>query len=164
VTRRRTEGVAFSVTEPATVVGFMDDLAAVHDGWINFQPEVRPEDEPPHHSGLSVLLAGVVHDVPVATWVPGKVVRDALRPDSIGIQHAVGARVLGRLTTAGVGLPEGWRVVQDHPRRGLIVAPGPGTDHATLLAWLLEAGTALSAVRLTGRWRAEVYLPAPAPG
>jgi len=29
-----------------------------------------------------------------------------------------------------------------------------------VLTWILEAGAVLSAVRLTGEWRAEIYLPA----
>ncbi len=160
MTRRRTELFEFTAEDPKDVVGHMDRLADVRDGWINLHPEVRPEDEPPRPSGFSLLVAGVSHDVPVATWVPGKQVRDGLRLDSIGVQHAAGARVLTRLSSAGVGLPEGWRVVQDHPRRGLIVAPAPGTSHRAMLDWLLEAASVLSSVRLTGEWHAEVYLPA----
>jgi hypothetical protein len=159
MTRRHTELLEFAREDPSRVVDTMDRLTRVHDGWINLHPEVRPEDEPPRPSGFSLLVAGVSHDVPVATWVPGKLARDGLRPDSIGIQHAAGGRVLARLASAGVGLPDGWRTVQDHPRRGLIVAPGASSSHRAMLDWLLEAATALSAVRLTGEWRAEVYLP-----
>jgi len=143
------------------VIEAMHELAAVHDGWINLYPQVRPEDEPPPRGGLTtLLLAGPVHDVPVCTWVAGKVTRQGVQPDSIGIQHAAGARVLGRLATSGLGLPDGWRLVQDHPRRGLVVAPAPEADHEEVLTWILEAGMVLSAVRLTGDWQAEVHLPA----
>jgi hypothetical protein len=68
--------------------------------------------------------------------------------------------VLARLATAGLVLPEGWKLVQDHPRRGLVVAPARGAGSESVLGWLLEAGTILSAVRLTGDWQAEVHLPA----
>ena len=159
MSRRRTELFEFTASDCSAVVDYMDRLAVVHDGWINLHPEVRPEDEPPRPSGLSLLLAGVTHDVPVATWVPGAPTRDDVRPDSLGVQHAAGTRVLARLTAVGIGLPEGWRIVQDHPRRGLIVAPGHTATHRAMLDWVLEAATALSAVRLTGEWHAEVYLP-----
>ncbi|HUY23264.1 MAG TPA: hypothetical protein VMV22_13085 [Acidimicrobiales bacterium] len=157
--RRRTEVIEFRVEDTGAVVRAMDDLATRHDGWLNLHPHVRPEDEPPPQRGLgTMLLAGAVHDVPVCTWVAGKVGRNGVQPDSVGVQHAVGTRVLARLTSAGVGLPEGWRLVQDHPRRGLVVTPPTHADHGAVLTWLLEAGMVVSAVRLTGDWRAEVHL------
>ena len=139
----------------------MDQLGAAHDGWINLHPQVRPEDEPPPRSGLTtLLLAGPVHDIPVCTWVAGKFVRHGRANQTpIGVQHAAGAKVLGRLATAGLVLPEGWALVQDHVRRGLVVAPAAGTDNGAILSWLLEAGTILSVVRLTGEWQAVVHLP-----
>jgi len=160
VTRRASEFVEFATTDPSDVVVWMDRIAAAHDGWVNFHPDVRPEDEPPPPSSLSVLLAGVTHPVPVGTWVAGKPARGEVGDDSIGIQHAQGTRVLARLTAAGAGLPEGWRLVQDHPRRGLIVAPSPDAGHHAMVTWLLEACAVLSAVRLTGSWHAEVFPPA----
>jgi hypothetical protein len=149
------------VEDDSAVVAAMRELSAAHDGWINLHPEVRPEDEPPPRSGLTtLLLAGPVHDIPVLTWVAGKRNQhQEVQADSIGVQHAAGVRVLARLATAGLALPEGWKLVQDHPRRGLVVAPARGTDCESVLSWLLEAGTILSAVRLTGDWQAEVHLP-----
>jgi hypothetical protein len=66
---------------------------------------------------------------------------------------------MNRLTAAGQALPAGRRLVQDHPRRGLVVAPAPGADNSEVLVWILEAGMVLSAIRLTGSWHAEVRLP-----
>jgi len=158
-TRRETRLIEFRLEDTSAVVGVMGDLEAAHDGWVNLRPQVRPEDEPPPRSGLSTLLAGPVQDVPVCTWVAGKHTRQGLQRDSVGVQHAAGTRVLARLASAGWGLPEGWTVVQDHPRRGLVVAPVPGADLAAVVSWLLEAAIVLSAVRLTGEWQAEVHLP-----
>ena len=159
-TRRPTRLVEFRVEDDSAVVAAMDQISAAHDGWINLHPQVRPEDEPPPRTGLTtMLLAGPVHDVPVCTWVAGKLTNHGAQPDSIGVQHAAGAKVLGRLATAGLDLPPGWALVQDHVRRGLVVRPAPGTDNAAVLSWLLEAGTILSVVRLTGNWQAEVHLP-----
>jgi hypothetical protein len=160
VARRRTQLLEFRVEDSSAVVGLMDQLGAAHDGWVNLHPQVRPEDEPPPRTGLStLLLAGAVHDVPVCTWVAGKLTRQGVQPDSIGVQHAAGSRVLAQLASTGLTLPEGWVLVQDHPRRGLVVAPAPGADKSAVLSWLLEAGMVLSVVRLTGEWQAEVHLP-----
>jgi hypothetical protein len=161
VTRRSTRLIEFRVEDPAAVLDAMRTLDLAHDGWVNFHPQVRPEDEPPPRSGLTtLLLAGPVHDIPVCTWVAGKLTRQGPQPASIGVQHAAGTRVLARLVGAGLALPDGWALVQDHPRRGLVVTPATGADDAAVLSWLVEAGSILSAVRLTGDWQAEVHLPA----
>ncbi len=158
--RRRTRVIEFRVEDTTGVVRAMDELSEAHDGWINLHPGVRPEDEPAPQGGLStMLLAGAVHDVPVCTWVAGAVTRQGLQPDSVGVQRAAGTRVRSRITAAGVPVPEGWRLAQDHPRRGLVVNPPAGEAHEVVLAWILEVGAVLSAVRLTGEWRAEVFLP-----
>ena len=152
--------IEFSVGHDDDVVGAMDDLGARHGGWINLDPESDPDDDPPARRGLAtLLLAGPAHDVPTCTWVAGKVGRNGVQPDQIGIQHGAGARVLWRLRDELGGLPEGWRLVQDHPRRGLVAEPASGDTHSTVLGWLLEAGTLLSAVRLTGAWQATVHHP-----
>ncbi|MDR3650626.1 MAG: hypothetical protein P4L20_16160 [Acidimicrobiales bacterium] len=157
--RRGKDLIEFRIEDSSPVVRAMDRLAVAHDGWVNLEPQVRPEDEPPPRAGLTTLLAGPVHDVPVCTWVAGKLTRHGVQPDSIGVQHAGGSRVLGRLASAGLALPEGWRLVQDHPRRGLVVTPAPDAPRQAVLTWILEAGAVLSAVRLTGEWLAQVHLP-----
>jgi hypothetical protein len=158
--RRRLDRIEFAVESSAAVVAAMDQLGRAHDGWINLQPEVHADDEPAPARGLTtLLLAGPVHDVPFCTWVAGKRTRQGVQPDSVGIQHAAGARVMARLTAAGLGLPEGWRLVQDHPRRGLVVSPPPGTPGEDVVKWLLDVASALSTVRLTGTWYAEVHMP-----
>jgi len=63
---------------------------------------------------------------------------------------------VARLATLGVALPAGWRWQQDHPRRGLVVRPPIDLSHGDQLTWLLEAGTVLSTVPLTGLWEARV--------
>ena len=153
--------IEFSVGDDEAVVSAMDELAARHAGWINLLAESDPEDEPPARSGLStLLLAGPVHDVPICTWVAGKIGRTGLQRDQVGIQHAVGTRVLGRLREEIGPLPEGWTLKQDHPRRGLVVEPSPNEAHSAVLAWMLEAGMLLSTVRLTGAWQAAIHRPA----
>ena len=54
-------------------------------------------------------------------------------------------------------MPDGWVVLQDHSKKGLVVAVPPATGHADVVEWLLGAATLLSTVPLTGQWRAAVY-------
>jgi hypothetical protein len=65
--------------------------------------------------------------------------------------------VVATLRDLGLPLPEGWRVVQDHPRRGLVAKLPAGADDAGVLDWLIRAAGALCTVPGTGQWRAEVF-------
>lgn len=134
----------------------MEQLGESHGGWINFDPEVEEDDEPAPPTGLGAIFSTAVHQVPVCTWVAGKVSKHGIEPDSLGIQHATGTRAVARLAERGVPIPDGWRWMQDHPRRGLVVLVPHGTPYADEMRWLLRAGTTLSTVRLTGEWEARI--------
>ncbi|MGH9092917.1 MAG: hypothetical protein ACRDZR_16295, partial [Acidimicrobiales bacterium] len=91
-------------------------------------------------------------------WMPARHGRRA-RGVTLGIMHQRGRRAVAQLEAVGIPLPEGWRVRQDHNRRGLIVLPPEWAPHAEVLAWALRAGAALAAAPLTGSWQARVYEP-----
>lgn len=147
----------FRVEDRGVVLDHMTRLSTRHRGWLNLQPGIREEDAPESPTSLGLIFSSSTHTVPVCTWVPGRDGRHGVEPDSVGVQHATGPRVVARLAGLGVPLPEGWRWTQDHPRRGLVVRVPPGTPLDDELRWLLDAGTALSTVPLTGDWRALVY-------
>jgi hypothetical protein len=157
---RRVEKFEFAVDEVREVVGVMDRLGAAHDGWVNLRPSLPDEEEPPSPSPLAALFSTELHEVPVCTWLAGKLQRQRVQPDSLGVQHAAGPKTVAHLRSIGIEVPRGWRTVQDHPRRGLVVLAPSGTDHEDELHWLLEVATALSAVRLRREWIAEVHSPA----
>ena len=140
----RPETFEFNDRETTALVAQMDQLAAAGKGWINLTPDLG-DDERPEGS------------VALCTWVVGQMKRDRREPDSVGVQHASGDKAAARLRPAGITLPDGWRVVQDHRRRGLVVAVSPESSHGEVLAWLLRAGTALTDPAFGGRWRADVY-------
>ncbi|HWI03959.1 MAG TPA: hypothetical protein VNT52_09065, partial [Acidimicrobiales bacterium] len=83
--------------------------------------------------------------------------RGRREPAMIGLQHPAGAKAKPRLAELGHPLPEGWTVVQDHVRKGLVVALPDGVPAADALAWLVRAARLLSTVPLTGEWRAAIY-------
>lgn len=157
MTRSRPEEIEFRRDDLDAVLARMTAMTAASSGWVNVRPIVEAEHIPPP-PGLFSIFGGSVHKVPTATWMPGKVDHSgSVGGTRIGLQHSSGPRVVARLRELGLPLPEGWRVVQDHPRRGLVATVPAGGDDAAVLVWLIRAAEALCAVPHTDRWRAEVY-------
>jgi hypothetical protein len=151
-----TEVVEFLRTEPEPVVRQMERLHAAQRGWINLRPQVRDdEDAEEPRSSLFGAVAGP--PVPLCTWTAGERRRRGVGPSSIGVQHAAGPKAARRLAELGAPVPEGWQVVQDHPRRGLVVRPPVEEPLGDVLTWLLWAGQWLCVPAATGWWKAAVY-------
>ena len=131
------------------------------DGWINLLPGV-PEDsvkaaEP--SAGLFAMFGNRVSPVTMATLIPPKADRRETEGVSVGLMHPTGGKAIARLALAGIDLPEGWLVRQDHVRRGLVLRTAAHASEEEIVAWSVEAGEALCLVETTGRWQAVVYLP-----
>ena len=152
------ELIEFRPNTVETVLERMDVLARDHSGWINFQPGVPPDLAPPGRSSLFGLFSGRGPEVPVCTWTPGERRRRGVEPASVGIQHGTGPRVADRLRDAEWPIPEAWRRLMDHGKRGLVVVVPADTPHTDVLAWLLGAGERLSLVPVTGTWLASVHV------
>jgi hypothetical protein len=158
--RPPTETVEFLRTEPDELVRRMAELAAEHRGWINLRPSVHEADEAPaQRPGVFGLFGAGGPPVPLCTWTPGELRRRSVEAASIGVQHAAGPKVARRLVDLGTPLPDGWAVVQDHPRRGLVVRPSPDASLEAVLGWLLGVGEALCLPAVSGWWTAAVYRP-----
>jgi len=157
MTRERPQELEFVASDDPEVLGKMAALAARGNGWINIEPVIEEEYEPAP-PGPFAFLGGSTHQVTTATWMPGRLQPEGpARATTIGLQHAAGPHVARRLRELGLPLPDGWRITQDHPRRGLVVTVPADADHAVVLRWLLEASTAACTVPTTGRWRAAVH-------
>ena len=157
MTRSRPLELEFVAPDDPELLGHMGELASRGGGWINIEPVIDEEYEPAP-PGPFAFLGGSTHKVTTATWMPGRLQADGTaKPTTIGLQHAAGPHVARRLRELGLPLPDGWRITQDHPRRGLVVTVPPDADHGEVLRWLLEASTATCAVPTTGRWRAAVH-------
>jgi len=136
----RSETIAFAAADPAAVVAAVDAR-----GWVNLRPDV--DDLPPPPRGwFGNVFSNSGPAVPMATWHPGERLA--------GIEHGTGSRLGGRAP-----VPPGWRVVQDHPRRGFVVHVPQAVTEAEVVRWLVELGEALSPVPTGGRWTAEVFSP-----
>lgn len=148
--------IRFRDGEPGEVCAWMRRLAD-GGGWVNIVPLVDEDDLPPPRSPLAALVTARGPEVPLATWVAGRTAGRRRVPASVGIQHAAGPRAAALLADRGVPVPAGWRVVQDHPRRGLAAELPEGVAAEDVVAWLLAAAAALSVVPLTGWWQATVH-------
>ena len=148
---REPEFIDFKPDDRAAVLVRMDQLAVSRKGWINLSPALDEDEAPPPRSGHFGLFSGRGPDVPLCTWFPGP-------PVEIGIQHGAGPRGVQVLRNLGRPVPDGWRVTQDHSRRGLVAVVPDGTTNERVLDWLLSAGTALAShLKLASWWRAAIY-------
>ena len=155
--RSRPLELEFIAFDDPGLLAHMASLVARGEGWINLEPVVEEADLP-ERPGPFAFLTGPTHEIPTATWVPGRHTPTGdTKPTTIGLQHAGGARVAGKLRDLGLPVPDDWRVTQDHPRRGLVASVPPGADNGAVVGWLLRAAELLCATPTTGRWGASVH-------
>lgn len=157
---RRTDVVHFLRTDPAELLGVLEQLDRDRDGWVNLQAVEADEESPdaqPARAGLFALVSGRGPRIPVGTWVPAERGGRRRDPDSVGLQHPGGVRAYQQLLAAGVVPPAGATVLSDHPRRGLVLALPEGAAPADVLAWILAASDTLAGRRLPDTWVALVH-------
>jgi hypothetical protein len=148
----------FDPSAPAGVVGCMRDLARSRDGWVNLQPLVDEEDIPQMSVGILGWISSRGPAVPKATWVPGETKRNgSIAPDSIGLQHRGGPRARATLAEAGSPIPPEWKLLSDHPKRGLVIELPAGVMPETIVQWLVAAARILSPIDLPDTWVAAVH-------
>jgi hypothetical protein len=149
--------VEFPESDVSAVVACMDELRRAGTGWINLEPGYDADDAPPPRSLLGQAFSSRGPDIPLCTWVPPQAHRRWTEPQTVGVHHGAGRKAVDRLASLGVEVPSAWRVLQDHPRRGLVLAIPDETPPESIVAWLVAAGTALCPVPLSGWWRAAVH-------
>ncbi len=155
--RRQVARVTFSLNDLTPVLDCAAALATTRNGWINIRPLVDPDDAPTEPGLIAGIFSTRGPAVPVGTWVPGRLGRHGPQADSVGLLHPYGQLLARRLGDLGIPAPEGWRVVQDHPRRGLVFALPFGFGHEPSLRWIISACERLTAVPLTGTWEMEAH-------
>jgi hypothetical protein len=157
--RRQTKTIEFT---PPDYEGVGDELAALReagDGWMNLLPGVYDEADINPPAGLFAFFGTRQAPVTMATVMPARLDKRHVEGMSVGIMHPTGGKSIARLAEAGVAVPAGWVVRQDHPRRGLVLRTAPDTGPMDIVTWCVQAGTALCMVDMTGQWQAVVYLP-----
>jgi hypothetical protein len=162
--------VDFQPDDLAAVLAEMNEIGRARNGWVNVRPV--PLDDPADERLTEFAPTPPVAPVGLfarwrlvlieGTWLPGKLGRNGAEDASVGLSHPAGRFAVRQLRDAGVPLPDGWRVIVDHAKRGMVITipdgPGGATDAtATVLDWFLAAGRVLGPDQVTGRWRAEVH-------
>lgn len=157
MSRTRPTRLLFGAEDDPELLATMASIQARGSGWINIEPVIEEENLPPE-PGPFAFLGGSTHKVPVVTWMPAtRQMNKEPKPTTVGLQHASGPRVRSRLREFGIPVPDGWRVTQDHPRRGLVAEVPADADNQAVLGWLLRAAAALCLVPSTGSWEAAVH-------
>jgi hypothetical protein len=158
--RRQKVTIEFLPPDDGEVAARLAQLTAAGDGWINLIPGV-PEDSPDliPPTGLSAIFGSRQLPVTMTTLMAARPDRKEREGLTVGLMHPTGSKAVARLAEAGIALPDGWVVRQDHARRGLLLQCPVGADEAEVIAWSVRAGTELCRAEMTGRWQAVVYLP-----
>lgn len=158
--RRQTVTIEFVPPQFDRVATSLEQLRTTGDGWMNLVPGIDEDATPPEtHAGLFAFFGTRQPPVTMATIMPPRRDRRASEGMTVGLMHPTGARAAARLAEAGVPVPDGWHVRQDHARRGLLVRTGVDDAAADVIAWCVRAGSALCRADMTGSWQAVVYLP-----
>jgi len=146
----------------------MEKCRQAHGGWLNLIPELDrrsveegafDEDAAVNHGGIFGMFGMGSPEPPVGTWVAGHLRRRGIEHDRVGISHQHGAHALRAMAGRGLVLPDGWGALQDHVRRGIVIAIPEGSDLGEVVDWLLAALELLAPVPLTGNWQAQVFAP-----
>jgi hypothetical protein len=157
--RRQTKIIEFSPPAIDRVTDALALLRAAGAGWMNLLPGVDEDAAAPEpQAGLFAFFGNRAAPVTMATVMPAKL--DHLEQGmGVGLMHPTGNKAIARLAEAGVPVPDGWVVRQDHARRGLVLRSPAGASESEIITWCVQAGTALCRVDMTGEWQAVVYLP-----
>jgi len=157
--RRQTRTIEFTPPENDVVAEVLTSLREAGSGWVNLMPGVVDDADINPPAGLFSFFGTRQAPVTMATVIPVRQEKRDLEGMSVGLMHPTGAHAIARLAEAGVAVPPGWVVRQDHARRGILLDPPPGAVPADIVTWCVQAGTALCLVDMTGQWQAVVYLP-----
>lgn len=159
--RLRPDQIEFGFAAPEPAVAALTQLVAEGDGgWVNLLPEVEEEAAAAvTPSAVAAIFRAPGPPIPQVTLMPPRSGRRGDKPAQLGLTHGVGTRVIPRLRDQGLPLPEGWKVVQDHVRRGLVLDLSDPLDPAGAVEWGLRAAIALCPIPTTGAWLAEVHRP-----
>lgn len=152
--------IPFTIDDVDPTVAPVRHVIARGRGWVNLAPEVEPGTEPPRRNLFASIFSSRGPVLPLATISPALDKRDA--PDgsaqlALGLQHAGGTRALETLASMGHPMPDRWRKVSDHPRRGFVVSAPATEDPGELVRWLVGAAELLTQVELDDAWVARVY-------
>jgi hypothetical protein len=153
--------VEFTRDDFSEVVELIRRVVDAGAGWVNIEPILDEEamDEVQRTTPPAVirLFSGRGGKIPFGTFVAGDKRKGGV--GQLGLEHGAGPRVVPQLREAGIALPEGWRIRQDHGKRGIVCDVPPTEDPTVIVQWIVAAAMQLTEVRLSGWWTAVIHTP-----
>ena len=139
----------FAAGNEEAIALFIAD-AMENGGWANFAPGLLEDLEEflPREGPFSSLFGRPVRPFAEVSVVPGKTL-------AIGITHGAGRLLSSGLTERGLKLAEGWKLTQDHSRRGLVIEAG--VDPRSVAHFVATALVTLTATPAQLEWSALRY-------
>ncbi|HPB45042.1 MAG TPA: hypothetical protein PLP95_04235, partial [Microthrixaceae bacterium] len=141
----RTPPTTTTIDRAEELVAIFEELQSTGSGWLNIVPELPEGTEVPATPNSLAIFSRRGPVVPLATWT-------TTEPTELGLLHGTSQRARFALADTVAAIPDGWRVLADHPRKGLVVVPGAGLGHRVVARWLLDALTVLCLPPHTGRF------------
>ena len=153
--------IEFTPDDIDAVVARVAEVIERGEGWLNIEPivgevamdEIRRSAPP----AIVRVFSGRGGKIPFGTFVPGDHRKD--KSGQVGLEHSAGPRGLQQLRDAGIVLPAGWRMRQDHGKRGIVCDVPRDESPAVIVRWILDASMRLCEIDLTGWWTAVINLP-----
>ena len=153
--------IEFTPDDIDAVVGQLAVVIERGAGWLNIEPivgevamdEIRRSAPP----AIVRVFSGRGGKIPFGTFVPGEPGKAGL--GQVGLEHSAGPRALQQLREAGIVLPAGWRMRQDHGKRGIVCDVPRDEAPDTIVRWILDASVNLCEIDLTGWWTAVISSP-----
>lgn len=132
----------FDAHDLASAVALFDRVLEQPGRWANLTFEPIEDEDAPQESPLFGLFAARGPANPLATLMTPK--KDGGYLLDVGLQHRAGTKAASQLRDAELFGPKTARVVQDHPRRGLVLRWPADETTTTLAEWLFPAMRELS--------------------
>ena len=139
----------FAAGDEAAIARFITE-AMTEGGWVNFAPGLLEDLEEflPREGPFSALFGRPVRPFAEVSVVPGKSL-------AIGITHGAGRLGASGLAERGLKLAEGWKLTQDHTRRGVVLEAG--VEPKSVAHFVATALVTLTATPAQLEWSALRY-------
>jgi hypothetical protein len=144
--------ISFERHDVAPLARAVEQVLRRGRGWLNVQPDLDGVD--PRAVSRPSIFSGRGRTIPLGTFVPAS---GSGMEHEWGMEHGAGKHAVQQLRDAGLTFPDGARLVQDHPRRGLVLAIPVSTSPTAIAELLVGAATQLTVVPVGDRWIAEVF-------
>ncbi len=112
---RQTKTIEFTPPDESGVADALRLLRDASGGWVNLMPGIDEDASDVHpRAGLFAFFGNNAAPVTMTTVMPPKKDRRETEGLTVGLMHPTGGKAVARLAEAGVAIPEGWTVRQDH--------------------------------------------------